>query len=79
MRGLDFLRDLPDSAIETLAADARSELYEAGEIVVRQGEKGDELFLCRAASWRAATRATAGRAARSRGSRAAACSASCRC
>jgi small-conductance mechanosensitive channel len=46
IRGLDFLRDLPDSAIEKLATDARTELYEAGEIVVRQGDKGEELFLC---------------------------------
>ena len=46
IRGLDFLRDLPDSAIEKLASHARTELYEAGEIVVRQGDKGEELFLC---------------------------------
>jgi CRP-like cAMP-binding protein len=46
VRGLDFLRDLPDSAIEVLAADARNELYEQGEIVVRQGDRGEELYLC---------------------------------
>jgi small-conductance mechanosensitive channel/CRP-like cAMP-binding protein len=46
VRGLDFLRDLPDSAIEVLAADARNELYEQGELVVRQGDKGEELYLC---------------------------------
>jgi small-conductance mechanosensitive channel/CRP-like cAMP-binding protein len=46
VRELDFLRDLPDSAIEVLAADARNELYEDGELVVRQGDKGEELYLC---------------------------------
>jgi small-conductance mechanosensitive channel/CRP-like cAMP-binding protein len=46
VRSLDFLRDLPDAAIEELAADARNELYEEGEIVVRQGDKGEELYLC---------------------------------
>jgi small-conductance mechanosensitive channel/CRP-like cAMP-binding protein len=46
IRQLDFLRDLPDSAIETFAAGAHTEVFAAGEVVVRQGEVGEELFLC---------------------------------
>lgn len=46
IRQLDFLRDLPDSAIETFAADAHTEAFASGEVVVRQGEGGEELFLC---------------------------------
>jgi CRP-like cAMP-binding protein len=46
IRSIDFLKDLPDSATEKLAASARSELYEPGEIVVRQGDQGEELYLC---------------------------------
>jgi small-conductance mechanosensitive channel/CRP-like cAMP-binding protein len=43
---IEFLRDLPETAIEALAGDARSAHYDAGEIVVREGELGDELYLC---------------------------------
>jgi small-conductance mechanosensitive channel len=46
IRNVDFLRDLPDSAIAILAEDARTELYAPGELVVRQGEPGQELYLC---------------------------------
>jgi CRP-like cAMP-binding protein len=46
IRSIDFLKDLPDSAIQMLAEGARSELYEPGEVVVRQGDQGDELYLC---------------------------------
>jgi small-conductance mechanosensitive channel/CRP-like cAMP-binding protein len=46
IRKLDFLRDLPEQAIETLAAGSRTELYAPGEMVVRQGETGEELYLC---------------------------------
>jgi small-conductance mechanosensitive channel/CRP-like cAMP-binding protein len=46
IRAVDFLRDLPDSAVAILAADARTELYAPGELVVRQGERGEELYLC---------------------------------
>jgi small-conductance mechanosensitive channel/CRP-like cAMP-binding protein len=46
IRQIDFLRDLPDSAVETLAVDARTELYAPGEVVVRQGEAGQDLYLC---------------------------------
>lgn len=44
--GIDFLRDLPSSAIDELAQGARGERYQAGEIVVRQGELGEALYLC---------------------------------
>lgn len=43
---IDFLQGLPESAIETLAADSHIELYAPGEYVVRQGETGEELYLC---------------------------------
>jgi small-conductance mechanosensitive channel/CRP-like cAMP-binding protein len=46
IRQVDFLRDLPDSAINTLATDGYTEVYAAGEVVVRQGEAGEELYLC---------------------------------
>jgi small-conductance mechanosensitive channel/CRP-like cAMP-binding protein len=46
IRHVDFLRDLPDSAMTTLATDAYTELYAPGEVVVRQGEPGEELYLC---------------------------------
>jgi small-conductance mechanosensitive channel/CRP-like cAMP-binding protein len=46
IRRVDFLRDLPDSAVQVLASDARTELYAPGEFVVRQGEIGEELYLC---------------------------------
>ena len=46
IRNVDFLRDLPDSAVAILAADARTALYAPGELVVRQGERGEELYLC---------------------------------
>jgi len=46
IRKVDFLRDLPEQAIETLAAGAHSELYAPGEMVVRQGDTGEELYLC---------------------------------
>jgi small-conductance mechanosensitive channel/CRP-like cAMP-binding protein len=46
IRQVDFLRDLPDSAVNTLAADSYTESYAPGEVVVRQGEVGEELYLC---------------------------------
>jgi small-conductance mechanosensitive channel/CRP-like cAMP-binding protein len=46
IRQIDFLRDLPDSAVETFAADARTQVFAPGEIVVRQGEVGEDLYLC---------------------------------
>ncbi|HKP62037.1 MAG TPA: mechanosensitive ion channel family protein [Polyangiales bacterium] len=46
IRQIDFLRDLPDSAVETFAADAHTEVFAPGEVVVRQGEVGEEAYLC---------------------------------
>jgi small-conductance mechanosensitive channel/CRP-like cAMP-binding protein len=46
IRQIDFLRDLPDSAVQTLASDSRTELFAPGEVVVRQGDPGVELYLC---------------------------------
>jgi small-conductance mechanosensitive channel/CRP-like cAMP-binding protein len=46
IRQIDFLRDLPDSAVETFAGDVRTEVFAPGEVVVRQGEVGEELYLC---------------------------------
>lgn len=43
---IDFLHGLPDSAIDMLASDSHRELYASGEYVVRQGETGEELYLC---------------------------------
>jgi CRP-like cAMP-binding protein len=43
---IDFLRGLPQQAIDTLASDSRIELYAPGEYIVRQGETGEELYLC---------------------------------
>jgi CRP-like cAMP-binding protein len=43
---IDFLHGLPETAIDTLAADSHIELYAQGEYIVRQGETGEELFLC---------------------------------
>jgi small-conductance mechanosensitive channel/CRP-like cAMP-binding protein len=43
---IDFLRDVPQSAIDTLAADSHIELYAQGEFIVRQGDTGEELYVC---------------------------------
>ncbi|HET8937395.1 MAG TPA: mechanosensitive ion channel family protein [Polyangiales bacterium] len=43
---IDFLQGLPDGAIDMLAADSHIELYAPGEYIVRQGETGEELYLC---------------------------------
>jgi small-conductance mechanosensitive channel/CRP-like cAMP-binding protein len=46
IRKVDFLRGLPDQAIDTLVSGSNTELYAPGEMVVRQGETGEELYLC---------------------------------
>lgn len=43
---IDFLQGLPERALEILATDSHVELYAPGEYVVRQGETGEELYLC---------------------------------
>ncbi|MEY4576817.1 MAG: hypothetical protein RL701_1520, partial [Pseudomonadota bacterium] len=46
IRKIDFLQGASDEAIATLAAGSHIELYAPGERVVRQGETGEELYLC---------------------------------
>jgi small-conductance mechanosensitive channel/CRP-like cAMP-binding protein len=46
LRTIDLFRDLPDSALGRVASAARLRRYETGEIVVDQGEQGEELYLC---------------------------------
>jgi CRP-like cAMP-binding protein len=46
IRKIDFLQGASDAAIATLAAGSHIELYAPGELVVRQGETGEELYLC---------------------------------
>jgi CRP-like cAMP-binding protein len=46
LRGIDFLRDLSDAAIASLASASRTEPYAPGECVIRQGEVSEELYLC---------------------------------
>jgi len=46
LRGVELFRDLPEPALAALARAGRSALYEGGEVVVRQGARDDELFLC---------------------------------
>jgi small-conductance mechanosensitive channel/CRP-like cAMP-binding protein len=46
LRGVELFRDLPEPALATLGRAGRSVLYEGGEVVVQQGARDDELFLC---------------------------------
>lgn len=46
LRGIELFRDLPDAALVTLARGGRTALYQRDEVVVRQGARDDELFLC---------------------------------
>jgi CRP-like cAMP-binding protein len=46
LRRIDFLRDLPDASIATLAGASRTEPYAPGEYVIRQGDVSEELYLC---------------------------------
>ena len=45
LRDVDFLRDLPEPAMERLAATAERRMYAPGEIVITEGTDGDELFV----------------------------------
>ena len=48
LRGADFFDVLPDSILEELAAVADERIYGAGELIIRQGDAGTELFVvCR--------------------------------
>jgi len=42
---LSLAAELPDEALEALAARGRPEEYDAGAVVVRQGDPGDRMFL----------------------------------
>lgn len=45
LRHVDFLSVLTDGQIETLARDSHERPYAAGEVIIRAGEPGDELFI----------------------------------
>jgi small-conductance mechanosensitive channel/CRP-like cAMP-binding protein len=45
LRGIDFLDHLPDQARQRLASLAQTRLYADQEVIIRQGEPGDELFI----------------------------------
>lgn len=45
LQGVDFLARLPADALEQLTAESRWASYGPGELVVRQGEDGRELFV----------------------------------
>jgi small-conductance mechanosensitive channel len=45
LRCVDFLERLPDAARRKLAALAEPRLYDENEVILRQGEPGDELFI----------------------------------
>jgi small-conductance mechanosensitive channel/CRP-like cAMP-binding protein len=45
LRNIDFCRALPDDQLERLAQYARERPYAPGELVIRAGEAGDELFI----------------------------------
>jgi CRP-like cAMP-binding protein len=44
-RSIPLLRDVPEAELRELAAAAAEREFRGGEIVVREGEPGDELFL----------------------------------
>lgn len=44
---VDFLADLPGDALRDLALGARRKPYAAGELILEQGESGDEFFVIR--------------------------------
>lgn len=45
LRGVDFLRALPEQARHHLAEAASAALYAPGELIIRQGDTGSELFI----------------------------------
>ena len=47
LRKVDFLKDLPDGAIHTLAEMSETRLYDQAETIIRQGDQGEELFIVR--------------------------------
>jgi small-conductance mechanosensitive channel/CRP-like cAMP-binding protein len=45
LRCVDFLAALPKEAFELLASKSRVRRYAEGEVIIRQGDPGDELFI----------------------------------
>lgn len=45
LHGVDFLRDLPESAMEQLAATTERRMYAPGEVIIVEGSEGNELFV----------------------------------
>lgn len=45
LRGVDFLASVPPPLVQRLAALARTCRYARGEVVIRQGDEGQELFI----------------------------------
>lgn len=44
LKGMDFFKPLSDAEIRRVSAAAKMEVYGAGEIIFRQGEKGDTCY-----------------------------------
>ncbi len=43
--GLDIFQELDDEVVRQLAASSQRKLFDAGEVLVREGEEGDSLFV----------------------------------
>ncbi|MBS0207484.1 MAG: mechanosensitive ion channel [Planctomycetes bacterium] len=48
LQSVDFFRQLPQPALGQLASRVRRKLYAAGELLMREGETGSELFIVKA-------------------------------
>lgn len=48
LRGVDFLATVPPPLLERLASLSKTSHFAAGELILRQGDAGDELFIVRA-------------------------------
>jgi small-conductance mechanosensitive channel len=47
IKGVDFLAGLPEPALERLASMSKSCQYLSGEVIIRQGDPGQELYIIR--------------------------------
>ncbi|MEW5853062.1 MAG: mechanosensitive ion channel family protein [Myxococcota bacterium] len=45
LKGIDFIKVLPEDQIHSLAQDVRRRLYAPGEAIISEGDDGDELFI----------------------------------
>jgi small-conductance mechanosensitive channel/CRP-like cAMP-binding protein len=45
LRGVDFLREVPDDAMHQLAATTERRMYAPGEVIIIEGSEGEELFV----------------------------------